>query len=42
MRLPATSERIRMYANDEIGMKAKKTMLGDDAAAASYQPQGSF
>lgn len=42
MRLPATSERIRMYVNDEIGMKAKQAMLGDAGAAESYQPQGSF
>jgi xanthine dehydrogenase/oxidase len=42
MRLPATSERIRLYTNDEIGMKAKKAMLGDADGAATYQPQGSF
>jgi len=43
MRLPATSERIRMYANDEISMKAKSMMLGGDVdKAAAYQPQGSF
>jgi xanthine dehydrogenase/oxidase len=43
MRLPATSERIRMYANDEIAMKAKSEMLGGDVEkAAAYQPQGSF
>lgn len=42
MRLPATSERIRLYCNDEIGMKAKAAMLKGDEKAASYQPQGSF
>lgn len=42
MRMPATSERIRLYANDEISMKAKKEMLGDVDAASSYQPQGSY
>ena len=42
MRLPATSERIRMYLNDEIGLKAKEVLLGDVELASSYQPQGSF
>lgn len=42
MRLPATSERIRLYTNDAIGMKAKKAMLGDEDGATAYQPQGSF
>jgi xanthine dehydrogenase molybdopterin-binding subunit B len=42
MRLPATSERIRLYANDEISMKAKKQMLGESERASSYQPQGSY
>jgi xanthine dehydrogenase/oxidase len=42
MRLPATSERIRMYANDEIAMKAKAAMLGGEMEKAwAYQPQGS-
>jgi xanthine dehydrogenase molybdopterin-binding subunit B len=42
MRLPATSERIRLYANDEISLKAKKQMLGQSNGASSYQPQGSY
>lgn len=42
MRLPATSERIRLYVNDDIAMKAKAAMLGDAGDAAAYQPQGSF
>jgi xanthine dehydrogenase molybdopterin-binding subunit B len=42
MRLPATSERIRLYANDEISMKAKKQMLGESDGESSYQPQGSY
>jgi xanthine dehydrogenase/oxidase len=42
MRLPATSERIRMYLNDDISMKAKQLVLGDAEPASSYQPQGSF
>lgn len=42
MRLPATSERIRMYVNDEISMKAKTLMFGGNVEkAAGYQPQGS-
>ena len=42
MRLPATSERIRMYVNDEIAMRAKTVMLrGDSEKALAYQPQGS-
>ena len=43
MRMPATSERVRLYANDEIGVKAKKQMLaGDSGKAEAYQPQGSY
>ncbi len=42
MRLPATSERIRMYINDEIGMKAKTALLGHAEGARTYQPQGSY
>jgi xanthine dehydrogenase/oxidase len=38
-RLPATSERIRLYCADPIASKVA-LMLGKDAA--SYQPQGSF
>jgi xanthine dehydrogenase/oxidase len=43
MRLPATSERIRMSMNDEIAMKAKAQVLGKSGPEAeSYQVQGSF
>jgi xanthine dehydrogenase/oxidase len=42
IRLPVTSECIRIYANDEISVKAKTAMLGDAVAAKEYQPQGSF
>jgi xanthine dehydrogenase/oxidase len=42
LRMPATSERIRLYANDEFSIKAKTAMLGDSVAAGSYQPQGSY
>lgn len=41
MRLPATSERIRLYTNDEISTKAKNAILGGENVA-DYQPQGSF
>jgi xanthine dehydrogenase/oxidase len=42
MRLPITSECIRIYANDEISANVKTAMLGDSALANEYQPQGSF
>eukprot|EP00934_Nitzschia_sp_Nitz4_P005451 Nitzschia sp. Nitz4//scaffold114_size70088//41625//46588//NITZ4_005981-RA/size70088-augustus-gene-0.6-mRNA-1//1//CDS//3329533435//5441//frame0 len=43
MRHPATSERIRLYANDEISKKARVAMLKDAAAGeGTYQPQGSY
>ena len=42
MRLPATSERIRLYCNDDIGIKAKESLLGGKEQAEAYQPQGSF
>lgn len=41
MRLPATSERIRLYVNDAISTMAKNRMLNDSSGDA-YQPQGSF
>jgi len=41
-RMPATSERVRMMANDAIGIKAKTAMLGDEEAAKKYQTQGSY
>ena len=46
MRMPATSERIRMYCNDPIAIQAKQEMFGTDTdrrqLASSYQPQGSY
>ena len=43
MRMPATSERIRLYCNDSIANEAKKSVVGGDPRlAASYQPQGSY
>jgi xanthine dehydrogenase/oxidase len=41
-RMPGTSERIRMQANDTIAMKAKTVMLGDEMRAEAYQTQGSY
>ena len=41
-RMPGTSERIRMTANDVISMRAKTIMLGDQDAAEKYQTQGSY
>lgn len=41
-RMPGTSERIRMQANDAIGMKVKAKMLGNEEAAEKYQTQGSY
>jgi len=47
MRLPATSERIRMYCADSLAKMAACKMLGnegDDGAAVieKFQPQGSY
>lgn len=42
-RMPGTSERIRMQCNDKLGIKVKTAMLGgDEKAAGSYQPSGSY
>jgi xanthine dehydrogenase/oxidase len=40
-RLPATSERIRLYCADPIATKATSLMLGEEGVT-SYQPQGSY
>lgn len=42
LKLPATSERIRMHCADSIADKAVRKVYGDSAAAASFQPQGSY
>jgi len=46
MRMPATSERIRMYSADWLAATATSEMLGsrtdDIDAIKSFQPQGSF
>ena len=42
MRLPATSERIRMYSADAIVGKAASQMLGKACPPESFQPQGTF
>jgi xanthine dehydrogenase/oxidase len=41
-RMPATSERIRMYCADSIANDAASKMLGQENAGPSYQPQGSY
>ena len=42
MRLPATSERIRMYSSDAIAGKAVTQMLGEERPPESFQPQGTY
>jgi hypothetical protein len=42
MRMPATSERIRMYAADPLVSQALSTMLGEETTATTFQPQGSY
>jgi hypothetical protein len=43
MRLPATSERIRMYSCDSIAAGAVTKMKGgEENAVAAFQPQGSY
>jgi hypothetical protein len=42
MRMPATSERIRMYCADRFARKATSQMLGNTEKALFYQPQGSY
>ena len=42
MRMPATSERIRLYCSDSIADEAKKRVVGELGSAGSYQPQGSY
>jgi xanthine dehydrogenase/oxidase len=42
MRLPATSERIRMYCADSIAEMATSQMLGKDGVSRFFQPQGSY
>lgn len=42
MRLPATSERIRMYSADPIAGKATANVLGNEFPVEEFQPQGTF
>lgn len=42
MRLPMTSERIRMYCADSLSKKAINTMKGSETPVETFQPQGSF
>jgi len=41
-RMPATSERIRMYAADRIAGEALSNMRGRDHSVTAFQPQGSY
>jgi xanthine dehydrogenase/oxidase len=40
MRLPATSERIRMYSADPLASKAVSIVKGSDDSIVAFQPQG--
>jgi xanthine dehydrogenase/oxidase len=42
MRMPATSERIRLYCCDAIASEAKHHVTGASDLANAYQPQGSY
>lgn len=42
MRMPATSERIRMYSADPIAGKAASIVTEGKKEIQSFQPQGSF
>ena len=42
MRMPATSERIRMYCADTLASKAVAMVKKDGVQAKDFQPQGTF
>jgi hypothetical protein len=42
MRLPATSERIRMYSADSIASKAAAYVVGEEMKVELFQPQGTY
>jgi hypothetical protein len=42
MRLPATSERIRMYSADSIASKAVADVVGKETKVELFQPQGTY
>lgn len=42
MRMPATSERIRMYCADALSSKAVTMVKDDGFHAKDFQPQGTF
>ena len=42
MRMPATSERIRMYVADVLVAEAVTEMKKEETPATSFQPQGSY
>jgi hypothetical protein len=42
MRMPSTSERIRMYSADDIAKKAISKISDIKVAIDEYQPQGTY
>lgn len=42
MRMPATSERIRMYISDRLAVEAVSQVVGGATVSGFFQPQGSF
>lgn len=42
VRMPATSERIRMYAADFLVKQVLSTMRGEETPISEFQPQGSY
>lgn len=42
LRLPLTSEAVRMYCADPVAKQAIDKMKGSDFAVESFQPQGSY
>jgi hypothetical protein len=42
MRLPATSERVRMYCGDEIAKSAVSMIVDSSSSLEAFQPQGTY
>jgi hypothetical protein len=42
MRMPSSSERIRMYSADTISQKAIAMVAEDGMALPDFQPQGTY
>lgn len=42
MRLPATSERVRMYGADDIAIRTVSRVIDNEGPLEHYQPQGTF